>query len=126
MDPRLFELGVRKERVLLRIALERADAEHRLLGITAALDRVDRLRDGVRAQFHWQKQKVPVLTLAALTVLATRPRFALRVARRAWVGWVLVQRLRGRPLAGLAPALAPLLQMLVKSRVLNRGGRPRR
>lgn len=126
MNRRLFELGLRKEHLRLRIALERADAERRLQGITGALERIDRVRDGVRAQLDWSRQKVPVLTLAAITLVATRPRLVLRVARRAWVGWVLLQRLRGRPFAGLLPALAPLMQRLVQSGFVNRRARARR
>lgn len=120
MNPHLFELGLRKERLLLRIALQREDAERRLQGITGTLDRIDRLRSGVREQLSWSKQKTPILTLAAITVLATRPRLVLRLAKRAWIGWILVQRVRARPLGGLLPAVAPLLQMLVKSDFVNR------
>ena len=82
MDPRQVELALRKQKLQLRAEAQRADITQRLAGIDGALDRVDALRD----HLAWAKDKVPVLSVALLVVLAARPRLTLRLARRAWVG----------------------------------------
>lgn len=122
MDPRLHALALRKQSLQLRAASQRADASWRLEGIEAALERADRLRD------HLQRSQpvLPVLMLATATLLATRPRLALRLGKRAWLGWLLMRRLRTRSTGGLTPLLAPLAQLLLKTASRKRGEHGRR
>lgn len=109
MDARHVELALRKQRLQLRAETQRADIGRRLAGIDGALDRVDSLRD----QLAWAKDKVPVLSVALLVVLAAKPRLTLRLAKRAWVGWLVVRQMRGGKLSALIPTAVPLLRGLL-------------
>ena len=109
MDPRQVELALRKQKLQLRAEAQRADITHRLAGIDGALDRVDSLRD----QLAWAKDKVPLLSVALIVVLAAKPRLTLRLAKRAWVGWLLVRQARGGRLSALLPTAIPLLRGLL-------------
>lgn len=109
MDSRHVELALRKQRLQLRAETQRADIGRRLAGIDGALDRVDSLRD----QLAWAKDKVPVLSVALLVVLAAKPRLTLRLAKRAWVGWLVVRQMRGGKLSALLPTAVPLLRGLL-------------
>ena len=111
MNPRLVELALRKQRLQLRAEAQRENMALRLSGIEAALDRLDAVRDN----FSWAREKIPLLSVGALAVLAFKPRLTFRLARRAWLGWVLLRRLRGRPLNALLPVAAPLLRQVLKS-----------
>lgn len=109
MDSRHVELALRKQRLQLRAETQRADIGRRLAGIDGALDRVDSLRD----QLAWAKDKVPVLSVALLVVLAAKPRLTLRLAKRAWVGWLVVRQMRGGKLSALLPTAVPMLRGLL-------------
>lgn len=109
-DPRTLELALRKQRLQLRAASQRADLSWRLEGVDATLDRVD----GVREHFAWAKEQAPLLSLGALALLAARPRLSLRIAKRAWLGWLLYKRLHGTP-AALLPVLAPALRLALRA-----------
>jgi len=117
MDPRLIDIALRKQRLQLRAEMQRDDLIHRLSGIDATLDRLDAARE----HLAWAKEKAPLLSIGVLTVLALKPRLTLRLAKRAWVGWLLLRQARGRPLAALLPVAAPLLGRLlhVLSRALS-------
>ncbi|MBV2262320.1 MAG: YqjK-like family protein [Thauera sp.] len=109
MDSRQIDLALRKQKLQMRADAQRTDLTRRLAGIDGALDRVDALRD----HLAWAKDKVPVLSVALLVVLAARPRFTLRLAKRAWVGWLLVRQARGGRLSALLPTAIPLLRGLL-------------
>ena len=109
MDPRQVELALRKQKLQLRAEAQRTDITRRLAGIDGALDRVDSLRDNLA----WAKDKIPVLSVALLVVLAAKPRLTLRLAKRAWVGWLLMRQVRGGRLSALLPTAVPLLRGLL-------------
>ena len=109
MDSRQVDLALRKQKLQMHAAAQRADLSQRLAGIDSALDRVDSLRDNLA----WAKDKIPLLSVAALVVLVARPKLTLRLARRAWVGWMLARQLRGGRLPALLPAAIPLLRGLL-------------
>ena len=109
MDPRQVELALRKQKLQLRADAQRADITQRLAGIDGALDRVDSLRD----HLAWAKDKIPVLSVALIVVLAAKPKLTLRLAKRAWVGWLLVRQVRGGRLSALLPTAIPLLRGLL-------------
>lgn len=109
MDPRQIDLALRKQKLQMRADAQRTDMTRRLAGIDGALDRVDSLRD----HLAWAKDKVPVLSVALLVVLAAKPRLTLRLAKRAWVGWLLVRQARGGRLSALLPTAIPLLRGLL-------------
>jgi len=109
MDSRHIELALRKQKLQLRAEAQRTDIAQRLAGIDGALDRVDSLRDNLA----WAKDKIPVLSAALLVVLAAKPRLTLRLAKRAWVGWLLMRQVRGGRLSALLPTAVPLLRGLL-------------
>lgn len=109
MDSRHIELALRKQKLQLRAEAQRTDITRRLAGIDGALDRVDSLRDNLA----WAKDKIPVLSVALLVVLAAKPRLTLRLAKRAWVGWLLMRQVRGGRLSALLPTAVPLLRGLL-------------
>ena len=80
MNPRQVELALRKQKLQLRAEAQRADITQRLAGIDGALDRVDSLRD----HLAWAKDKIPVLSVALIVVLAAIPllRGLLALVRR--------------------------------------------
>ena len=109
MDPRLVDIALRKQRLQLRAESQREAMRYRLSGIDAALGRLDAARE----HFVWAKEKAPLVSIGVLTILALKPRLTLRLAKRAWVGWLLLRQARGRPLAALLPVAAPLLGRLL-------------
>lgn len=109
MDSRQIDLALRKQKLQMRADAQRTDITRRLAGIDGALDRVDSLRDNLA----WAKDKIPVLSVALLVVLAAKPRLTLRLAKRAWVGWLLVRQARGGRLSALLPTAIPLLRALL-------------
>ncbi len=116
MDSRQIDLALRKQKLQMRADAQRADITRRLAGIDGALDRVDSLRDNLA----WAKDKIPLLSVALLVVLAARPKLTLRLAKRAWVGWLLVRQVRGGRLSALLPTAIPLLRgllALIKRRI---------
>ena len=109
MDPRQIDLALRKQKLQMRADAQRTDLTRRLAGIDGALDRVDSLRDNLA----WAKDKIPLLSVALLVVLAAKPKLTLRLAKRAWVGWLLVRQARGGRLSALLPTAIPLLRALL-------------
>ncbi|NMG55547.1 YqjK-like family protein [Aromatoleum aromaticum] len=100
MNPRLVELALKKQRLQIRADQQRTEMLGHLRGIESALNLVDRARDQVR----WAREHVPLLSSVALIVALVRPRATLRVARRAWLGWIVFRKLGQR----FAPALGAL------------------
>ena len=109
MDSRQIDLALRKQKLQMRADAQRTDMTRRLAGIDGALDRVDSLRDNLA----WAKDKIPLLSVALLVVLAAKPKLTLRLAKRAWVGWLLVRQARGGRLSALLPTAIPLLRALL-------------
>ena len=109
MNRRQIDLALRKQKLQMRADAQRTDLTRRLAGIDGALDRVDSLRDNLA----WAKDKIPVLSVALLVVLAAKPRLTLRLAKRAWVGWLLMRQVRGGRLSALLPTAVPLLRGLL-------------
>ena len=109
MDSRQIDLALRKQKLQMRADAQRTDLTRRLAGIDGALDRVDSLRDNLA----WAKDKIPLLSVALIVVLAAKPRLTLRLAKRAWVGWLLVRQARGGRLSALLPTAIPLLRALL-------------
>ena len=109
MNRRQIDLALRKQKLQMRADAQRTDLTRRLAGIDGALDRVDSLRDNLA----WAKDKIPLLSVALLVVLAAKPKLTLRLAKRAWVGWLLVRQARGGRLSALLPTAIPLLRGLL-------------
>lgn len=109
MDSRQIALALRKQKLQMQAAAQRSDMTRRLAGIDGALDRVDAVRDNLA----WAKERIPLFSVALLVVLAARPKLTLRLAKRAWVGWMLVRQARGGRLSALLPTAVPLLRTLL-------------
>lgn len=116
MNPQLIEFALRKQRLQINAERQRADMMYRLEGIESALGTVDRVRDG----FAWAREHAPLLSTAALVLVFTRPRLALRLAKRVWVGWMIYRRFQGRPGAKTASLLALPLVRRIAERVIAR------
>ena len=109
MDSRQIDLALRKQKLQMQAAAQRTDMTRRLAGIDGTLDRLDSVRDNLA----WAKDKIPLLSVALLVVLAAKPKLTLRLAKRAWVGWLLVRQVRGGRLSALLPTAIPLLRGLL-------------
>lgn len=96
MNPRQVELALRKQRLQMRSEQQRDALVAGLGRIESLLDVVDRARDRARGL----SEHAPLLSAAAFAIVLFRPRLALRVARRAWLGWMLYRKL-GRSIGPL-------------------------
>ena len=90
MSPELVELALRKQRLQIRCAEQRTELVRHAEAFTPLMRGVDRVMDGVA----WARNNAPILSGTAVFLLVVRPRFVLRWARRGWVGWQLVRRVR--------------------------------
>lgn len=113
MNQRILELALRKQRLQIRAEAERRDMARHLGGVDAVLDTVDRVRDQIRDTVQWAREKAPILSVALLVLLVTRPRRAIRLAQRVWVGWLIWRRVRGKGSTSFTPAVASVLLRLV-------------
>lgn len=93
MNPRQVELALRRQRLQFDAERQREAFVAGLARVESVLDVVDRARDEARGL----RDHVPLLTALAVAIAVIRPRVALRMARRAWFGWLLYRRL-GRSL----------------------------
>ena len=75
MNPHQIDLALRKQKLQMQIATQRADMTRRLAGIDGALDRVDSLRE----HLAWAKDKIPLLSAALIVVLLAKPKLTLRL-----------------------------------------------
>ena len=90
MNPSAVEFALRKQRLQFRAEQQRTAIVGHIRRVESMLDVVDRARDGV----HELRHHTPLLSAAALLLLVLKPRLALRVGRRAWVGWMVDRKLR--------------------------------
>jgi len=104
MNPDLVRFALRKQRLQIRAAQQRGELVAGLQRIDAVLDAVDRTRERLR----WVRENIPVFAGAALVLAVAKPRLAFRIARRAWLGWVVYRK--------FAPKLAPLAQLIGRVR----------
>jgi YqjK-like protein len=102
---RTVEFALRKQRLQLRAEQQRAEMLQGLEEVESVLDVVDRVREGVQGI----GRQAPLLTAGAALLVALKPRLALRIVRRAWIGWVLYRKI-GR---GVAPLLDILKRFAV-------------
>lgn len=110
MNPRLVEFALRKQQLQFRAETQRDEMLRRLQGFEGALDTVDRVRDNLA----WAREQVPLFSAAAVIVVLWKPRLALRVARRAWLGWALYRRVGSGRAAPLMGAALPLVGSLLR------------
>lgn len=90
MSPELVELALRKQRLQFRAATQRDDLARRLGRLQPVFTGINQVQDGAL----WLRRHPALVAGAASLLLVTRPRTALRWARRAWGGWQLFVRLR--------------------------------
>lgn len=121
MNPRLVELALRKQRLQIRAEYQRDDMARRLQGLTPAFDTVDRARDGLA----WLRDHAPLVTAVVAGLALARPRRAWIIAKRAWLGWMLLRRGRLRGGGTLMSALTSPLLRGVATLLLDRLKRAR-
>ncbi|MDD3326257.1 MAG: YqjK-like family protein [Zoogloea sp.] len=90
MSPELVELALRKQRLQIRSAEQREALVAHARAFAPVLGGIDRIADSVR----WARDNAPILSGVAIFVLVARPRAALRWARRGWISWQFLQRVR--------------------------------
>ena len=83
MNPRLLELALQKQRLLLRSDSLRAEFAAAAVVWQPVCSTVDRLRQGV----DWLRRRPPLLIALGVAVLVARPRAVLKLAGRGWVVW---------------------------------------
>ncbi|PTD97610.1 YqjK-like family protein [Pseudothauera lacus] len=113
MNARVIELALRKQRLQIQAEGQRADMLRRLEGFESALD----VADGVRENLRWASQHTPALSAGAVLFVLWKPRLVLRLAKRAWLGWMLYRKV-GR---AAAPALAAAAGLLSRWRAARAG-----
>ena len=91
MNPRHLELALKKQRLQLRAQ----DQRERFLDGLEGVERTERGFHRLYELTGWMRQHAPLVSLAAGLLLLARPRLALRVVRRGWLGWLAYRRLRG-------------------------------
>jgi len=92
MTNRLIELAERRERLVAKAALQRAELSGHLVPWKSVCAVADKGVSSVR-----YLQQHPVWVAAALTfVVALRPRKAFRWMSRGWMAWKMVRKLRQR------------------------------
>lgn len=90
MDPALLEIALRKQRLQLRAEAQRDDMASRLEAFTPILGTLDRMGEGV----DWARRHGHLLAGAGVFLLLVKPRATVRWARRGWMGWKFLLRLR--------------------------------
>lgn len=122
MNPRLVEFALRKQRLQLDAERQREFLMYDLERCESVLDTMDRFRDGV----DWAREHAPLLSGAALLLVVSRPRLALRLAKRAWFGWMLYRRIH--PTSGSKAGLLalPLLRRVAERIIARIVGRTAR
>jgi len=90
MNQRDLELALRKQRLLIHSQALREQWGAQAQALPPVLHGIDRVSDGVR----WARDNAPLLSGVGIFLLVARPRAGLRWARRAWMGWQLVRRVR--------------------------------
>ena len=96
MDQRLIDIGVRRGRLIERIASQRALLGQQMQPVHSILNATDRGLAGVRTGFAYLRQH-PGIVVAAIVLLAVvKPRRAWRWARRSLIAWQTWRSLSAR------------------------------
>lgn len=111
MNSRFTEFALRKQRLQLRALEQRRPIIAGVRRVERALDVVDSVHDHAR----WVREKTPLFAGAAFLLAVAKPRVALRLARRLWLGWLVYRRLE--------PRFAPLVAAVggFRARASRRG-----
>ena len=88
MNPRMLELGLRRQELQFRCRAQRAVLSRQLDAVTDAVERVERVRDGV----DWIRANTPLLAGLVVGLIVLRPRASVRWLRRGLVAWQLFRR----------------------------------
>ncbi|AWI77236.1 hypothetical protein CEW83_20030 [Parazoarcus communis] len=110
MNPRLIEFALRKQRLQINAERQRDNMVRHLEGVESILDTVDEVRDGV----GWARKQAPILSGAALLLIATRPRQAWRLAKRVGIAWLMYRRMQGGSGARVSLLALPLARRLLE------------
>jgi len=87
MNPQLIDIGIRRGRLLERIASQRSALVRQMEPVHSVLNVADRGLAGLRSGTAYVKRH-PGLAVAAFAVLAiAKPRRAWRWARRGFIAW---------------------------------------
>jgi len=89
--PREIELALKKQRLQMQSATLRRSFAYHALGLQPVFSVADRGRAALLWLSH--HPALPVAVLVAL--LVARPRVVLRWARRGWLAWLALRKLRG-------------------------------
>ncbi len=94
MTNRMLEIGIRRGRLLERIAIQRAELGRQMQPVAAALATSDRIVAGTRRGFAYLKQHPGIVVAAVALLVALKPKRAWRWAQRGFFVWRTWRSLR--------------------------------
>ena len=91
MNPKIVELALKKQRLQLQAAAQRVKIMRALESTGPALGVAEKFRTGWR----WAKSHPEWLVGIGVALIVARPRIVFRWARRSFIVWRTLRRLRG-------------------------------
>ena len=96
MDQRLIDIGIRRGRLIERIARQRALLGEQLQPVRSVLDATDRSIAGVRSGIAYLRQHPTIIVAAVALLVVLKPRRVWRWAQRGFVVWRTWRALRSQ------------------------------
>ena len=87
MTQKLIDLGLRRGRLIERIARQRDDLDAQLQPVRKALHTVDRVVDGVRSGVDFIRQRPAIVIAASTLFMLLKPRRIWRWTQRSVIVW---------------------------------------
>lgn len=94
MNQQLIEIGIRRGRLIERIATQRAILGRRVQPVHDVLDAADRTLAAVRTGTHYVKSHPGMVASVAALLVVLKPRRAWRWGRRTFIAWRTWRALR--------------------------------
>jgi hypothetical protein len=91
MTPQELKLTLKRQRLQLQSAAQRAELQQRAAVLVPTFQVVDALRAGVR----YLKERPHLIVIAVVVVVVTRPRRVFRWLKRGLIAWGIYRRWRG-------------------------------
>lgn len=96
MDQRLIDIGIRRGRLIERIARQRALLGEQLQPVRGVLDATDRGIARVRTGVDYLRQRPELVVAAIALLIILKPRRVWRWAKRGFVAWRTWRAVRGQ------------------------------
>lgn len=92
MKQKAFDLAVKKQRLLVASATQRAQFATCAVGVQPLFSGADKVVTGVQ----WLRQHPVLIAASSAAFFVLRPRLLLKLAMRGYSAWQLFQGVRGR------------------------------